>query len=90
MKIKTISYGKTFQVKQYEPERVDATAELEIGEDPVEAMKELKTFVLENSLTAKKVRAAKTIAKRKAELEAELEELEDQDEEDLFDGDCLG
>jgi hypothetical protein len=65
-------------------------SELEDGEDPVAAMAKLKTFVLENSLTAKKVKAAKTIAKRKAELEAELEELEDQDEDDLFDGDCLG
>ena len=84
MIIKTISYSKTFQVKQYEPERIEAVAELRESDDPVAALRELKEFVLKNSLTAQKAKLAKTAAKRRAEIEAELEKLDEIDDDELL------
>ncbi len=57
--IKSITYGRTINLGNYESERLEATVELEsadvmgvIMEDPGEAFKELKEWVL-NQIYAK-------------------------------------
>jgi hypothetical protein len=46
MKITTISYGKTFNLKNYESQRIDMTAQLDEGEDEQIAVLQLKAAVL--------------------------------------------
>lgn len=46
MRVKTIAYGKTFNLGQYQSERIDMTADLEEGEDEQVALLRLKAAVL--------------------------------------------
>lgn len=46
MRVKTIAYGKTFNLGNYESQRIDMTAELEEGEDEQVALMRLKAAVL--------------------------------------------
>lgn len=46
MKVKTIAYGKTFNLGNYESQRIDMTAELDEGEDEQLALLRLKAAVL--------------------------------------------
>jgi hypothetical protein len=46
MHVKTIAYGKTFNLGNYESQRIDMTAELEEGEDEQVALMRLKAAVL--------------------------------------------
>lgn len=46
MKVKTIAYGKTFNLGNYESQRIDMTAELDEGEDEQIALLRLKAAVL--------------------------------------------
>ena len=46
MRVKEISYGYTFSTRPYESERIDLTATLDDGDDPVEATLVLKSRVL--------------------------------------------
>ena len=45
MKVKTITFGRTVQVKQFEPARIEVTAELEEGDDPKAMFQELRDLV---------------------------------------------
>jgi hypothetical protein len=45
MKVTIIHYSRTYQVRQYEPEKIEVTYELEDGDDPVEALKQAKELV---------------------------------------------
>ncbi len=46
MRIKTIAYGKTFNLGNYESQRIDMTADLDEGEDEHAALLRLKARVL--------------------------------------------
>lgn len=46
MQVTTISYGKTFNLGQYQSERIDLTATLAEGDDAIEAALRLKAHVL--------------------------------------------
>lgn len=43
---KTLTYGRTKNLGNYQSERLDVSAELEETDDPVEVLEELKKFVL--------------------------------------------
>jgi hypothetical protein len=45
MQVKTISYGRTKNLGNYQSERLDVTAELSDGEDETTAFEQLKTWV---------------------------------------------
>lgn len=45
MQIITVSYGKTVNLGNYESARLDATAQVESGETPEDALSKLKTWV---------------------------------------------
>ena len=51
MNVKTISYGFTKNLGNYQSERLDMTIELESDDDPKEAFKDLKQLV-QNSLNS--------------------------------------
>jgi hypothetical protein len=46
MRVKTIAYGKTFNLGNYQTERIDMGAELDEGEDEQVAVLRLKAAVL--------------------------------------------
>lgn len=46
MQVKTIAYGKTFNLGNYQSERIDMTADLDEGEDEQVALLRLKAAVL--------------------------------------------
>lgn len=77
MKIKTVTYSKTWQLKQYEPEKIEVTAEVQQGESAEAVLTEIKSLVFNNS-TAQKQRMTKKSLRRQIE---ELEELESECEE---------
>lgn len=45
MKVKTITYSRTYQVRQFEPERIEVTVELEEGDDPKKVIEEARDLV---------------------------------------------
>jgi hypothetical protein len=81
MRIKTITYSKTWQLKQYEPERIEVVAEVGEGERAEDVMDEMKAFVFANSTAQKQRKTRKSIRKQ---IE-ELEELEDTIGDDFYD-----
>lgn len=48
MRVKTISYRRTVQTRQYESATLEITVELNEGEDDVVALRELKAHVEAN------------------------------------------
>ena len=46
MSIKTISYGQTKNLGNYQSERLDITVELEEGDDAIEKIQEVKVLVM--------------------------------------------
>jgi hypothetical protein len=53
MKIKTITYSRTWQIERFEPEHVEATMELAEEDDVFQSMLALKAFVVDSSETVK-------------------------------------
>uniref|UniRef100_A0A6M3LUC6 Uncharacterized protein n=1 Tax=viral metagenome TaxID=1070528 RepID=A0A6M3LUC6_9ZZZZ len=47
MKIKEVSYGRTFNIGSYESERIDLTAELEDNEDEITVITKLRAKIEE-------------------------------------------
>lgn len=55
MRIRTITYSRIRNLGNYQNEKLEATADIPIGDDPVEARKKLKCWVL-RQLKIKKYR----------------------------------
>jgi predicted nucleic acid-binding Zn-ribbon protein len=73
MIIKSIEYGKTASIGNYTTERLYATAELEEGESPEQALTELQTWV-DDRLNLKK--EVQDLGKQRLELTDQLKELQ--------------
>lgn len=85
MKIKTITYAKTWQEKQFEPERIEVTAELQEGENEITVIETLKEFVLTHSRTHNRRQKQQTKEQLRQSLTKQLREL--SEDNDLNDDD---
>lgn len=65
MRITSISYGRTFNLGQFESERIDAQVQVEEGDSPEAALDMARRFVmLASAPSPDRVKAAMTIMQR--------------------------